>query len=183
MGGAYQIAEDQRDFGFVSWVVEDGAGELVHGCDARAAGDERDALVLVGFPGVFWDRALHVQPLAGFHVVEVGAHGPARVFLDQEIQEALLAFGAHGRVGSDRGLAVLGTLVLCEQSTGDWETGDIVRAGEGEAEYFGVVVDVFDFVEFEGDEALVAALEGFGCGDDGGGGGRGFERVAEHVVV
>ena len=83
------VAEDEGDLGLVVGVAEDVAGDLVHGGDARAAGDEGDVVVLVLGHGVLGEGPLNVEALAGFHVVQVGAHGAVRVLLDKQIHIAL----------------------------------------------------------------------------------------------
>jgi len=83
-----QVAEDESHLGLVVWVLEDAACELVHGCDSCAAGDQRDVLVLVRLPSVFWNGALHVEALAGYHLVHVLGHWSAGVFLDDEVEVA-----------------------------------------------------------------------------------------------
>lgn len=85
------VAEDKGDLGLVVGVVEDGAGELVHGGDTGTAGDEGDVGVLVLLPLVLGQRALDVEALAGNQVVDVGAHGAVGVLLDNEVKETLLA--------------------------------------------------------------------------------------------
>lgn len=85
------VSEDEGDLGLVVGVVKDGARELVHGRDARAAGHEGDVVVLVLRPAVLGEGALEVEALAGRQVVEVRAHGAVGVLLDEQINEALLA--------------------------------------------------------------------------------------------
>lgn len=65
------VAEDEGHVGLVVGVLEDGAGELIHGGDAGAAADEGDVVVLVLGPGVLRDGSLEVKTLAGCHVVEL----------------------------------------------------------------------------------------------------------------
>jgi len=78
------IPKHKRDFGLVVRVLENSTCELVHGRDACAAGQESDVVVLVGRPGVFGNRAFHVQGVAGLHVVQVLGHGTAGVLFHDE---------------------------------------------------------------------------------------------------
>jgi len=50
-------------------------------------------VVLVGGPGVFGQRALEVEALAGRQFVDMGGHGAVGVLLDEEIH---VAFGVYG---------------------------------------------------------------------------------------
>lgn len=94
------VAEHERDFCPVVRVLEDGTAQLVHGRDARAAGDKRDVVVLVLGPGVFGEGAFHVEALARSHAVEVFGHGAVGVALDYEVEVAAGVFVADGGVGS-----------------------------------------------------------------------------------
>lgn len=86
------VAENESNLGLVVGVLEDGAGELVHGGDTGTTGDQGDVVVLVGLPGVLGDGALHVESLTGLHVVHVLRHGTARVSLDDEVEVAGLVW-------------------------------------------------------------------------------------------
>merc|ERR1712169_124048 len=154
------VAKDERHLCLVVGVVEDGPRELVHGRDARAARNQRNVVVLVLLPLVFGQRALHVEPLAGLHVVEVRAHGPVGVLFDQQVNEALVVLVADGRVRPEGGLLVIGALVLGQDGTGDVEARDHVALGQLEAEALGVVVDILHLGQLQRDEALVAARKG-----------------------
>lgn len=84
------VAKYKSDLGLVLGVVEDGAGELVHGGNTGATSDEGDVVVLVLLPGVLGQGALEVESLARSHVVQVCAHGAVRVLLDKQVEEALV---------------------------------------------------------------------------------------------
>lgn len=92
-----------------------------------------------------------------------------------------------GRVRPESSLLVVRPLELGQDGAGDGQTRDLARLGQLEAEALGVVVDVLDLGEAQGDEALVAAREG-GClgrrrlGDLGSGRGR-RRGAAEEVVA
>jgi hypothetical protein len=91
---------------------------------------------------------------------------------------------ADGSVGPESGLLIVRALVLGQDGAGNVETRDHVLLGKFEAEALGVVVDVLDLGELQGDEALVASSEGLLRLDAGGGGdlvsGR---RAGEEVVA
>ena len=63
------VSVHKCDFGFVRWVVEDGADELVHWCYAGAASDEADVFMLVGGIWVFGYGSFQVEELTWDHVV------------------------------------------------------------------------------------------------------------------
>lgn len=153
------VTKDKSHLGLVLGVLEDGAGELVHGGDAGAAGDQGDVVVLVGLPGVLGDGALHLERLAGGHVVHVLGHDAAGVALDDEVEVAGLVLVGDGGVGADGGLLHLGTLVLGDEGGGNVEARDGIVVVELEAQLLGVVVDQLHGLERQADEALVAAGE------------------------
>ena len=80
------VAEYECHFGLVGGVLEDGARELVHWGDAGTTCDQSNVVVLVGFVGVLGNWSLHVEPLAGDHVVHVFGHGTVGVAFDDEIE-------------------------------------------------------------------------------------------------
>lgn len=82
------VAEDQSHLGAVLGVLEDLAGELVHGRDTGATGDQADVVVLVGLPGVLGEGTLERQALVDVHGVQVLGHGATRVGLDHELEVA-----------------------------------------------------------------------------------------------
>lgn len=86
------IAENKSNLGLVVGVVEDGSAELVHRGDASAASNERNVVMLVLGPGVLGQRALEVKALTRNEVVDVSAHGAVGIFLDQQINVALLSY-------------------------------------------------------------------------------------------
>lgn len=55
------VTENEGDLGLVLRVLEDGAGELVHGSDTGATGNQGDVVVLVGLPRVLGDGTLHLE--------------------------------------------------------------------------------------------------------------------------
>lgn len=113
------VAEDERDLGLVLGVLEDGAGELVHGSDTGTTGDQGDVVVLVGLPRVLGNGALHLKRLAGSHAVHVLGHDAARVLLDDEVDVAGGILVGNGGVGTDGRLLHLGALVLGDERAGD----------------------------------------------------------------
>ena len=119
--------------------------------------------MLVRGPWVLGDRALEVEALAHVHVVHVLGHGPVRVLLDEQVNETDGIFVADWGVGPDRGLLVFRALVLRNESAGDVQAGDGVLLAQLEAELLGVVIDVGDLVEDQGNETLVAAGEALDC--------------------
>lgn len=82
------VSEDEGDLGLIFRVLEDGACELVHGCNAGATCNQGNVLVLVGFPGVLGNGSLHVEPLAGIHVVQVLGHGAVGITLYEKVDVA-----------------------------------------------------------------------------------------------
>lgn len=82
------VAEDQGHLGAVFGVLENMAGQLVHGRDTGATGDQADVVMLVGLPGVLGEGALERQALVDVHGVQVLGHGAARVGLDHELEVA-----------------------------------------------------------------------------------------------
>lgn len=78
------VAVDEGHLGLVLWVVEDGAGKLVHWGDTSSSGYKRDVVMLVGGPRVLWDWALNIETLVGLHIVQMGGHWSIGVFLNQE---------------------------------------------------------------------------------------------------
>lgn len=82
------VAEHERDFGLVVGVLEDVPDDLVHGRDARAAGDHDDVVMFVFFDGVFRDGSFDVEALTGRHFVEMLGHGAVGVLLDDEVHVA-----------------------------------------------------------------------------------------------
>jgi len=154
------VAKDKRDLGLVVGVVEDGPAELVHGRDARAAGDQRNMLVLVGLPRVLGDGTLYVQPLAGHHVVQVGRHRPVGVLLDQQIDVSLLSLVADGSVRPDNGLVGPNGVIFRQDGRRDVQTRDHVVLGQAQPQTLGVVVDELNVLQLEGQPALLAAGEG-----------------------
>ena len=156
------IAEDESNLCVVVGVLEDGAGELVHGGDAGAASNQSNVVVLVLLPGVLGDGALHVEPLSGLHVVEVLGHGAARVLLDDEVEVADGVLVTDGGVGADDGLLHLRTLVLCDEGGSNGETRDAVVLGKVETQSLCVVVDDLALHQLQADEALVTASEALG---------------------
>lgn len=85
------VAKDEGNLGLVVGVVEDGAGELVHGGDSGTAGNKGDVVVLVLLPGVLGERSLDVESLTGDKVVDVCAHGTIGVLLNKQVEKTLLA--------------------------------------------------------------------------------------------
>lgn len=141
------VAKDKGDLGLVVGVVEDSASELIHGGDASTTGNEGNVLVLVLLPGVLRQRTLDVEALAGNKVVEVCAHRTVGVLLNEQVDETLLACNRQSAVlrrsrsvihtlitdrgvGSESSLLVVGTLVLCKNSTGNVQTRDLIRLGK-----------------------------------------------------
>lgn len=153
------VTKDEGDLGLVLGVLEDGAGELVHGGDAGATSDEGDVVVLVGLPGVLGDGALHLERLAGGHVVHVLGHDATGVALDDEVEVAGLVLVGDGGVRANSRLLHLGALVLGDEGGGDVEARDGIVVVELEAQLLGVVVDQLHGLERQADEALVAAGE------------------------
>ena len=196
--GFRQVAEDERHFGLVGRVLEDGPRELVHALsgrscqrcrsrlgffwngvgrvevdlrrDACSTGDQSDVIVLVRLPWILGDRALEIEPLIRLHGMQVLTHRPVGIPLDHQIDIPLRILVARRRVRPDNGLLHLGALVLGEEGRRDREARHVIAVGEGEAEFLRVVVDLLDGLEFQADEALLAAAEG-GLGRRGGGGG------------
>lgn len=156
------VAEDEGDLCVVVGVLEDGAGELVHGGDASTTSDQGNVVVLVGLPGVLGDGTLHVEPLAGMHVVKVLGHGTAGVLLDYEVDVANGVLVTDGSVGTNDGLLHLGALVLCDESGSNSETGNAVIFGKVETQSLCVVVDDLALHQLQADEALVTASEALG---------------------
>jgi len=91
-------------------------------------------VVLVGFVGVLGNWSLHVEPLAGNHLVHVFRHRTIRVALDDEIEIAdgicddrsvreltnigfQHTFVGNGSVWTNNGLVHFWTLVLGEKSS------------------------------------------------------------------
>jgi len=153
------VTEDERDLGLVLGVLEDGAGELVHGGDTGATGNQGDVVVLVGLPRVFGDGALHLQRLAGSHAVHVLGHDAAGVLLDDEVDVTGSVLVGNGGVGTDGRLLHLGALVLGNERAGDVETGNGILLVQLETQLLGVVVDNLHGVEGQLNEALVASSE------------------------
>ena len=153
------VTEDKRDLGLVLGVLEDGAGELVHGGDSGATSDQSDVVVLVGLPRVLGDRSLHLKRLARCHVVHVLGHDATRIPLDNEVEVAGCVLVRDGGVWADGGLGHLGALVLGNERAGDVETGDGIFVVELESQLLGVVVDDLGRLERQLDEALVASSE------------------------
>lgn len=82
-------AEDEGDLRLVLGVLEDGARELIHGGDARTAGDESDLGVLVGRPFVSEQRAgFERERLAWKQGVEMVAHFTVWVALYEKVDVA-----------------------------------------------------------------------------------------------
>lgn len=82
------VTEDQSHLGAVLGVLEDLAGQLVHGGDTGATGDQADVVVLVGLPGVLGEGALEGKALVDVHRVEVLGHGAIGIGLDHELEVA-----------------------------------------------------------------------------------------------
>jgi hypothetical protein len=156
------VTEDEGDLCVVVGVLEDGAGELVHGGDAGTTSDQGDVVVLVGLPGVLGDGTLHVEPLSRLHVVKVLRHGTAGVLLDDKVDVADGILVTDGSVGTDDGLLHLGALVLCNESRSDGEARNAAVLGEVETQSLCVVVDDLALHELQADEALVTAGEALG---------------------
>lgn len=155
-------------------------------------------IVLVRLPRILGDRPLEIQPLIWLHAVQVLAHGPILIPLDQEIDISLCILVADRRVRPDDRLLHLSALVPRQQRRRDRQARDGLAVGQREAEFLGIVVDFLDRLELEPDEALITAREGLlrrggqqaGGGGDrlafvgrGGGVGFGFGRFGDAVVV
>jgi len=153
------VTVDERNLGLVLWVLEDSAGELVHGGDSGATSDQSDVVVLVGLPRVLGDGSLHLKRLARCHVVHVLGHDSTGVPLDDEVKVAGSVLVGDGGVWADRGLGHLRALVLGDERTGDVETGDGILVIQLEPQLLGVVVDDLGGLEGQLDEALVASSE------------------------
>ena len=89
------------------------------------------------------------------------AHRPALIPLHQEVQIASLAFIADGCIRPYHGFLHLGPFIFRDQGGSDLHAGDVVAVGEGEAHPLGIVADLLHGLEFQGEESLVAAREGF----------------------
>lgn len=105
-----EVAEDEGHLSVVGGILKDGARELVHRGDARAAGDECDVRVFVGLPGVFGDGPFEGEGFAGGESVEVFGHGAVRVDFYEEVEVAGFGFVGYGSVGADDGLFGVGGL-------------------------------------------------------------------------
>ena len=141
------VTEDERDLGLVLGVLEDGAGELVHGSDTGAASNQGDVVVLVGLPRVLGNGALHLKGLSGSHAVHVLGHDAARVPLDDEVDVAGGVLIRNRSVGADSRLLHLRALVLGDERAGDVETGYGILLIQLETQLLGVVVDDLHRVE------------------------------------
>ena len=84
---------------------------------------------------------------------------------------------ADGSIWAQRSLLVIGSLVLGQDGAGNVQAGDHVALGQLKAQALGVVVDILDLGQLEGEEALVAALEGRLGRNDGLDLGRGAAKV------
>ena len=153
------VAVDERNLGLVLGVLEDGAGELVHGGDSGATSDQSDVVVLVGLPRVLGDRSLHLKRLAGCHAVHVLGHDASGVPLDNEVEVTGSVLVRDGGVWADRGLGHLRSLVLGNEGAGDAEAGNGILISELESQLLGFVVDDLGGLERQLDEALVASSE------------------------
>lgn len=80
------VTEHQGDLGLVLGVLEDVAGELVHGSDTSATGKQNNVVVLVSLPRVLGKGTLEVQTLTNVHAVQVLGHGAVRIALDHELE-------------------------------------------------------------------------------------------------
>jgi hypothetical protein len=80
------VTEDQSDLSLVLGVLEDLTGELVHGGDTGATGDQGDVVMLVGFPGVLDKRTLEGKALVDVHGVQVLRHGTVGIGLDDKLK-------------------------------------------------------------------------------------------------
>ena len=117
--------------------------------------------MLVRLPRILGNRPLERQPLIRLHVMQMLAHRPIRIPLDQKINISLCILIARRRVRSDDWFFHFRTLVLRKQCRRDGEARDVIAVGEREAEFLRVVVDFLDGFEFQVDEALISAAEGF----------------------
>ena len=116
------VRVQERHLRRVGGVFADRADELVHGGDARSAGDHADvgrvpAGVLHGALG-----PAHVDRLADLHPGEVLGHGAVGVGLDEELDAACVAVVGDGRVGAGHRLA----------GGGGGAQGDVLARGQAE---------------------------------------------------
>lgn len=82
------VTKDKSNLGLVIGVLEDRTDKLVHRSNSSTARDQRDVLMLVGFPGVLGQRTLELEFIANVQVVNVGGHGALVVFLDHKVEMA-----------------------------------------------------------------------------------------------
>ena len=133
--------------------------------------------MLIRRPRIFRNGPLELQSLPGHHIMQMRAHRSTLIPLNHEINISLLALITDRGIWSYDRLFRVRTFIFRKQRAGNLKTGDIIAVGKGEAKSLRVVVDLFYSVEFEGDETLVAASEGFvGCllwSGGAGGGARG----------
>lgn len=153
------VAVHEGNLGLVLGVLEDGAGELVHGGNSSATSDQSDVVVLVGLPRVLGDRALHLKRLARYHVVHVLGHDATGVPLDNEVEVAGSVLVGDGGVWADGGLGHLRALVLGDECAGDVETGNGILLVQLESQLLGVVAEDLRGLERELNKALVASGE------------------------
>lgn len=133
------VGEDEVDLGAVAGggaAADDGADDLQHGGDARAAGDHAEVAHHVRGVGEGALGPAHADGLARGEGGEVPADVARRVRLDEEVEVAGLLVAADGRVGPHD---LLGAAVrLWEDGAdadvlADGEAEDVRGAGEGEA--------------------------------------------------
>jgi hypothetical protein len=153
------VAVDERNLGLVLGVLEDGAGELVHGGDSGATSDQSDVVVLVGLPRVLGDGSLHLKRLAGCHVVHVLGHDATGVPLDNEVEVTGSVLVRDRGVWANSGLRHLRALVLGDERAGDVQAGNGILVVQLEPQLLGVVVDDLGGFKGELNEALVASSE------------------------
>jgi len=96
--------------------------------------------VLVRRPRVFRKGTFDIEPLTRNHVVQMARHGPIGVFLDDEVEVALLVCVADGRVRADCGLLLLGSFVLRQNRRSNMQPTDLVCLWQLKPQLLDIVV-------------------------------------------
>ncbi len=144
------VTKDKSDLGLILWVVEDGAGDLETWRDTSSSGDQSNVLMLVCLVWVLWQWALELKALIWSHLVDMRRHRAVLVLLDQKGHVSALVLVRDRGVGSDGVLLLSWTLVASHERRSDLQAGDVILIWKSESELLGVVVDVLDLLELEG---------------------------------
>lgn len=100
-------AENEVDFGFVGWIIENTLRHLVDWCDTGPACYEVDLAGLVRCPGVSFDCRCKCEGVPWNEGVDVGARFAIGVFLDHELDLAFLVWCSFVSISLCPGLGLL----------------------------------------------------------------------------